>query len=215
MNALDYTIIIILAVPFMTGVFKGFMRMLFGVLGVVGGFVLSIVFARPAGVFLGEHLGFDDPFIGKLLAFILIFFGCGVLGVLGGWLARKIMVSANMGFLDRLFGGVLGMLQGAVVCAVVLTVAYLLPSTQPWVDASVIGSNTVALTHTIGDKLPADWTVYLSPTRWIGESRSKILEVLEGSDSVTTPNSSTSNGAGHASDGENSAAAAKDNQPSQ
>ena len=178
MNVLDYVIIILLAIPVMYGVFKGFMRIMFSVLGVVSGFVLSIVFARPLGVSVDQHIGVGDMFLSKLLAFIIIFLSCGMLGMLTGWLARKIMVSANLGLIDRLVGGILGFIQGALVSAALLITGYLLPVMRPWVDGSVIGSAAITTTVKIGENMPPDWAEYFSPARWLGESRSKILGVI-------------------------------------
>jgi len=178
LNALDYFIIIILAVPFVTGFFKGFIRMVFSLLGLFGGFVLSIVFARPFGVFIGERLGFEDVFVGKVMAFLLIVITCAILGILGGWFARKLMESANLGFADRCLGGALGFLQGTVIVTVILILVYLIPATHQWADDSLLASGFTRMVVTAGQRLPSEWREYLMPERWLGESRYKILKVL-------------------------------------
>ncbi|MCD4654792.1 CvpA family protein [bacterium] len=179
LSILDYIIIVIVITPFVTGLFKGFMRMLFGLSGMVGGVVLSIVFTRPIGVFLSNLLGFSDLFIGKLLAFILIFLLCGILGSVGGWFARKMMETVKLGLVDRFFGGVFGFFQGTIVVCVLLTICYLLPFSRPWLEESKLGTELVRGVVIAADVLPYDWREYLSPARWIGQSREMILEVLE------------------------------------
>jgi len=179
LSILDYILIAVLAVPFILGLFKGFVRMLFGLFGMFGGIVLSIVFARPAGVLIGDNLGFSDIFLGKLLAFILIFVGCGLLGSVGGFIVRKLVKTMKMGLLDRAFGGIFGFLQGVLVVSVLLLVSYLLPVSRPWLDESKFGIQIVRTTVNAANKLPKDWKEYLAPERWIGQSRKMILDVLE------------------------------------
>lgn len=74
MNTLDYFIVCILVAPTVTGIFKGFIRTVLGLLGIIGGIVLSMAFARPLGVAIGQFFGAKDFFVGKLLSFIIIFF---------------------------------------------------------------------------------------------------------------------------------------------
>ena len=202
LNALDYIILIILAIPLVTGLFKGLIRMVFGLVGLIGGVVLSIVFTRPLGILIGDLLGVSDLFIGKLIAFILIFIICGSFGMLGGWLARKMIETANLGFVDRLLGGVLGLVQGGITVGFIITICYLMPVSQAWVEESMVASRVTRYTVEFGEMLPDDWSEYLSPARWVGESRSQILDVLEGPDSSDKPDKSDESDASDASETE-------------
>ncbi len=170
----------------LTGLFKGFIRTIFGLTGMLSGVVFSIVFSRPLGLQLGKLLGFTDYFAGKLIAFILIFMVCGFLGYLGGLLMRRLFAVANLGLVDRLLGGALGFCQGGVVAGVILIIVYLVPSARPWLDESRYSKIVVFQTVRLAHELPQDWTDYLSPERWIGASRERILEVLK-PDSIPTP----------------------------
>lgn len=152
--------------------------MVFGLFGLFGGVVLSIVFTRPVGFFIGDLIGVEDMHVGKMLAFILIFLVCGISGMLGGWLARKMIETANLGFVDRLLGGLLGLFQGMVIITVIIIICYLLPMAQPWLAESTVGLTLVNTAVTGAKYLPEDWQEYLSPDRWVGQSRSQVLDVL-------------------------------------
>jgi len=182
---LDYIVIGVLTIPIITGFIKGFMRMIMGLIGLIGGISLSIVFARPLGVIIGQQIGSTDLFFGKIISFLLIFLGCAFLGFAAGWLLRKMISMANLDLFDRLLGGVLGFVQGTVIASVILIVIYLLPITNPWLMDSLFCKELVLRTTQAFQLLPDDWESYLSPYRWIGESRENILEVLKEDSSPT------------------------------
>lgn len=177
-NVLDIVIIGVLVIPAITGLFKGMLRTVFGLVGLVGGVLLSIVFARPLGLQIANLLGFTDYFVGKLAAFILIFLASALIGYLGGIAFKRLFSAANLGWLDRLLGGLLGLAQGAVIATAILIVIYLIPGTRPWLGSSAFCKPAAQIVVQAAHRLPEDWTDYLSPERWIGVSRQKILEVL-------------------------------------
>ncbi|MBN1297511.1 CvpA family protein [bacterium] len=178
MNALDYILLIVTGLPGITGLFKGFIRMAFGLAGVVGGIVLSIAFVRPLGDWMDGRFGLSEPFLARLMAFTAIFLLSTVCGILGGRLARKLLETANLGMADRLLGWLMGIIQGAVIAGVALMVLSVLPVTRPWVETSMTGSALVTGVHWMVHRLPGDWHDYFSPQRWIGESRSAIIDTL-------------------------------------
>lgn len=177
-NVLDIVIIGVLVIPAITGLFKGMVRTVFGLMGLVGGVLLSIVFARPLGLQIGNLLGITDYFIGKLAAFILIFLASALIGYFGGIAFKRLFSAANLGWLDRLLGGLLGLGQGIVIATAILIVIYLIPGTRPWLNESTFSKASARIVVETVNRLPDDWTDYLSPERWIGVSRQKILEVL-------------------------------------
>lgn len=177
-NVLDIVIIGVLVIPAITGLFKGMVRTVFGLMGLVGGVLLSIVFARPLGLQIGNLLGFTDYFAGKLTAFILIFLASALIGYFGGITFKRLFSAANLGWLDRLLGGLLGLGQGIVIATAILIVIYLIPGTRSWLSDSAFCKPAAQAVVQTAHRLPDDWTDYLSPERWIGVSRQKILEVL-------------------------------------
>lgn len=166
-------------IPTVTGLFRGFIRTVFGLLGMISGVVFSIAFARPLGMHLARLLGFTDYFVGKILAFILIFIASAVIGYFGGRLIKHLFSAANLGWVDRILGGLLGLIQGSVVGAVILIIVYLVPTSKPWLEKSVFCRTAAETVVQTAHRLPRDWMDYLAPERWIGASREKILEVLK------------------------------------
>jgi membrane protein required for colicin V production len=180
-------VLLILVIPAVTGLCKGFVRTVFGLLGMVGGIVLSIAFARPLGIYFSSLIGASDHFVGTIVAFIVIFFVCGVCGFLLAWLLRRMIRLANLGFLDRLAGGALGFLQGSAIAGVILIVLYLMPSSHSWIEESLISKKIVNISVAAIHSLPEEWTEYFSPKRWIGYSSSDIPEFLRQEPDDDTP----------------------------
>ena len=99
---------------------------------------------------------------------------------------RRLFATTNLGIIDRLLGGALGFCQGGVVAGVILIIVYLVPGARPWLDESRYSKIVVLQTVRLAHELPQDWTDYLSPERWIGASRERILDVLK-PDPIPTP----------------------------
>ena len=139
---------------------------------------MSIVFARPLGTFFSNLIGVSNHLIGTIIAFVIIFFCCGALGFLGAWLLHRMIRLANLGFLDRLMGGILGILQGSAIAGVILIVLYLIPTSNEWIENSLLAKQIVNITVSATSALPEDWKDYLAPQRWIGNSHVSMQENL-------------------------------------
>ena len=103
----------------MEGLKKGFARTSIGLISVIVGLLCGLWFyATVAGV-LGNHI--SKP-LANVFGFLIIFVGVIVLGGLLGALIAKLLKMVHLSWLDRLMGGVFGVLRGALVCAVIVAV---------------------------------------------------------------------------------------------
>jgi uncharacterized membrane protein required for colicin V production len=152
----------------------------------LGGIVLSIVFARPLGVYISQMFNATDYFIGKLISFIMIFIFCSLTGFLMAIVVHRMITFVNLGFLNRLLGGCLGLFQGMALAGVILTAIYLIPSSKPWIDDSFLSKRIVYGATIVAKTLPDDWMDYILPERWIGVSRENILNVLQDNKETTS-----------------------------
>jgi len=128
LNWLDFVLLLLFAVSFVSGVTKGFAKLAIGLASAILGFLLALWFYGAAGSFLlpyVSHKGFAN-FIG----FVVIFAGVMVLGALTGKLVSVLFKWAGLSWLDRLLGGVFGLLRG-VVLAIALVLALLAFSPNP------------------------------------------------------------------------------------
>lgn len=117
MNWLDIVLVIAIAVSALIGVKKG----VIGIALTLAGLVLGVFLAGRYYILLSQNLSFiSHAGLAKVAAFAIIFIGvmiiAGVLARLLGKAASAIM----MGWVDRIGGGVLGGILGAIFCGAFL-----------------------------------------------------------------------------------------------
>lgn len=127
MNTFDVVLLALACVLVLFGVFKGLVRILFGVAALVAAFALAARYHEGvAGWLAGWEIGLEPR---RLIAYLAIFVGVLLAGGLAGWLGRKLVKAAMLGWADRLGGAALGLLAAALLAALVVLplVAY-----SPW-----------------------------------------------------------------------------------
>lgn len=126
MNGIDLTILVLLGLFLGKGIWRGLIRELCGLLGIALGVFLAWQFSLPLGNELAQRLHLA-PRPSVLLVGVMLF-GVGVLAffILGFYLGKLTAVPI-FGGLNRLGGGLLGLLEGVVVLAVVLHVLAVQP----------------------------------------------------------------------------------------
>ncbi|HID10446.1 MAG TPA: CvpA family protein [Candidatus Latescibacteria bacterium] len=123
MSAQDVVILVIIGVCVLYGLYQGLIRGAFALLSVVLGGIGAAYLHGWVGGWLGKGV------LAKAAGFALAFFA---VALLVGWVGRTIWRATRavfLGWLDRLLGGVLGLLVGGVLVAVALG---LLTAYVPW-----------------------------------------------------------------------------------
>jgi membrane protein required for colicin V production len=121
MNVVDIVIGVILLIGLVSGLARGFTRTLFG----LAALVLGIVAAGRAFAYVAKNVLFFLPgervseVAGFVLIFLIVFFAI----VLIGRLIAKALKLALLGGLDRLAGGLLGLIMASVWTGVFLLLA--------------------------------------------------------------------------------------------
>jgi membrane protein required for colicin V production len=118
MNGLDWFLIGSGIVCFGRGIFRGAISQLFGIAGVIGGFLLAAhTYQSVAGQLSSLFPSLPAaPAISFCMLFLLTWVSVGMTGYLTGKLLRR----TGLGFLDRLMGGAMGLVK-ALILAIVTT----------------------------------------------------------------------------------------------
>ncbi len=121
MNVVDIAIGVILVVGLLSGLSRGFVRTLFG----LAALVLGIVAAGRGFVFVAEKVLFFLPGerVSELAGFVLIFLVVFLAIVFIGRVIGKALKLASLGWLDRLVGGLLGLIMAHLWMGVFLLLA--------------------------------------------------------------------------------------------
>ncbi|MDY0042052.1 MAG: CvpA family protein [Desulforhabdus sp.] len=120
MNALDWVLLGGCVVCVGRGLWRGAVSQVFGIAGVLGGFLLAAHFYEGLALRLSQAFP-KLAAIGAISFGILFLLTWFCIGVIGFWLAQFLHRS-GMGFLDRLFGGVVGFGKAVVLGVVIISV---------------------------------------------------------------------------------------------
>ena len=130
MNWLDFVLLLLFAVSFVSGVMKGFAKLVVGLLSAILAFLLALWFYGAAGSFLLPYTSHER--VANFLGFAVIFVGVVLAGALTGKLLGLLFKWAGLTWLDRLLGGVFGLLRGLVLAlALVLALLAFTPKPPP------------------------------------------------------------------------------------
>jgi membrane protein required for colicin V production len=120
MNLFDVILILILAYCFIRGIFRGLLKEISSLIGVLGGFYAAYTYYREAGVYLKRWI--SDPNYINILSFLIIFLSVFLIVSIIGIIIKYILKIVFLGWVDRVFGGIFGILKGILIGSVLLIV---------------------------------------------------------------------------------------------
>jgi membrane protein required for colicin V production len=127
-NRIDVVLAVWLALFALRGLFRGFARELFALLGLVGGVVVAVTRYAPAAEMLPPAVPSD---LRPVVAFLVLFFAVVLAARLAGALVRHLLGLVWLSPADRVAGAVFGAAKGAaLVACVVLLMRAMAPSTE-------------------------------------------------------------------------------------
>ena len=150
MNYLDYTIIILVSIFTIKGLFKGFIHEVFGLVGLIASLVLA---TKLMGGVSDWIAGIADipPTLNAVLGFIIVFF-------LVMLISQLVIHMAQLGWADKLAGALSGFLKGAIIASLMLLIMTAMPlveSLLPGKDDSKLFKPTKKFAPAVFDLLVA------------------------------------------------------------
>jgi membrane protein required for colicin V production len=118
MNPFDILIIIILVVTLARGIFRGLVKELASIVGVLGGFYAAYSYYPLLGPPLGRWI--PQPGWANIVGFVLLFTAVYLIVSILGVIIKYLLSIAFLGWVDRLCGALFGCLKGVLICAVLL-----------------------------------------------------------------------------------------------
>jgi membrane protein required for colicin V production len=136
MNAFDIVVGVILAYSLIRGLFRGLVKEVSSIIGVLGGFLAAYSFYGILAVYLSGVI--SNSAYRNLLAFLIIFCAMVVLVNVLAVIIKYLMKIVFLGWLDRLGGVVFGFIKGALIVAVLfLALTAFLPKGTPLIKDSL------------------------------------------------------------------------------
>ena len=118
MSLADWMICALLMVNVVTAAMQGFFSEALTTGGLIVGYVVAAWQYRSVAEWFDKF--FTNPWLAEILGFLLIFFAIVVLFGMAAKVARWIMKEAGLSGFDRFLGGLLGLLKGGLMVAVIL-----------------------------------------------------------------------------------------------
>jgi len=134
MGVADWVILAFLLFSVVTAAWAGFFSEAFGLAGLVVGYLLAAWQYRRLADWFETFL--KQQWLGDITAFLIVFFAVLIVASLLGRLARRIMKAAGLTALDRTLGGLLGLLKGSLVVAIVLVAMAAFAPAARWMQQS-------------------------------------------------------------------------------
>jgi membrane protein required for colicin V production len=135
-NIADWIILLALLISVVQAASSGFFQEAFGIAGLVFGYLLAAwQYRRLAGHF---EAYISSKWLGEIVAFLAIFLGVMILAGILGKIVRWLMKEAGLNVVDRFFGGVLGLVRGCLLVAIVLVSMTAFTPTSRWLQGSAL-----------------------------------------------------------------------------
>ena len=127
MNSLDLGILMVASIFFVRGVFRGFVFELVTVVGLILGYIISITYLSIlSGYILTFFPSFPESIV-KLVSFFMLFVGTNLLLRFVSNIITKTLKIAMLGWLNRLLGGILGMIKSVIIMSILVFVIDMIP----------------------------------------------------------------------------------------
>jgi membrane protein required for colicin V production len=149
MNAADYVILSALAISLIFGMIRGFMREAIGLLGWLGGIWLAWRYSHLVTPFMGGLVG-EEPqrtWVARAIVVVVVLL---IAWLIAGILSYFIHQSGLSLMLDRLLGGLFGLLRGLVLVSLVVMLAQVVQLDQvKWWKQSTLMPHAVTVSQWI------------------------------------------------------------------
>ena len=137
MNPFDILIIVILGYSFVRGLFRGLVKEVSSIIGVMGGFYAAYSYYPVVAKLLARVIQ-DQAYL-NIISFLLIF--CSVMAIVSilGIIIKYLLNIAFLGWLDRIAGVAFGVLKGVLIVSVLfLVLTTFLPKGTPFIKNSLL-----------------------------------------------------------------------------
>jgi len=118
MTLADWIICALVLVNVVAAAMQGFFSEALTIAGLVVGYLVAAWQYRGLAEWLESYL--KNPWLAEILSFLVIFFAIVLLFGAAAKIARWVMKEAGLSGLDRFLGGLLGLLKGGLMVAVIL-----------------------------------------------------------------------------------------------
>ena len=120
MNPFDILVSIIFGFCLIRGIFRGLVKELSSIIGVITGYYAAYSYYPHVAKFLSKWISVVD--YSRLIGFLVIFIGVFLIISILGVIIKYLMSIAFLGWTDRISGGIFGLIKGLLIASVLFIV---------------------------------------------------------------------------------------------
>ncbi|KAB7885648.1 CvpA family protein [Poseidonibacter ostreae] len=143
----DMVILGITLVLGLKGLFRGLIKEVFGIVGIIGAIFVASRAAGEIGNLIAPFLALENQTTIKLIGFIIALIGFWLIVYVLGVIVSKIFSASGLGLFDRIFGFVFGAAKVFLIFSVISYALYQVQSFKKAIDNKTAGS--VVMPHLI------------------------------------------------------------------
>jgi len=143
----DMVILGITLVLGLKGLFRGLIKEVFGIVGIIGAIFVASRAASEIGNLIAPFLALENQTTIKLIGFIIALIGFWIIVYLLGIMVSKIFSASGLGLFDRIFGFVFGAAKVFLIFSVISYALYQVQSFKKAIDNKTAGS--IVMPHLI------------------------------------------------------------------
>ena len=146
MNPLDMVIVVILCYCLIRGIFRGLVKEIASIIGVLAGFCAAYTYypllAKPLARWIS-----NTPYL-NILSFMIIFSFFFILISVLGIIIKYFLNISFLGWVDRICGAGFGIIKGVLIVAIVLiSLTAFLPRGAPIIKNSLLSPNVTLISE--------------------------------------------------------------------
>jgi len=155
MNALDILFIIILAYCMIRGIFRGLIKEMSSIIGVLGGFYGAYTYYMVVARLLSRWIS-NTAYL-NILGFLIIFFGVFIIISVLGVIIKYLLNIVFLGWVDRICGAGFGTIKGILIVSVLLIVfTSFLPKGSPVIKNSLLSPHVTLVAENMAKIVSKD-----------------------------------------------------------
>ena len=155
MNPFDILIIVIFGYCLVRGLFRGLVKEVSSIIGVLGGFYAAYSYYNVVAKGLSRFIA-DTAYL-NILSFLIIF--CLVLIIVNvlGIIIKYLLNIAFLGWVDRIFGVLFGMIKGILIVSVIFIVlTAFLPKGASIIKSSILAPHVIWVSENMAKVISKD-----------------------------------------------------------
>jgi membrane protein required for colicin V production len=155
MNPFDILILIILVYGLIRGVFRGLVREISSIIGVLGGFFAAYVYYPHVAKLISPWI--SDPAYLNIISYLAIFSAVVVIVGILAVIIKYLLNIAYLGWVDRVCGALFGLIKSGLVCCVLfIALTAFLPKNAPLIKDATLSPHVAVVSEVMAKVLSKD-----------------------------------------------------------